>query len=111
MKCLIFIFFSLTITAAVKAQLVAQESLQLHQHRFNKNIYNKLFLHHYNIPEAAPYNSVLKIPAPLLTYKGNTKGFEIYQSGTDNMFVAKPDSSVAFNMPVKQFAIQFEPIK
>ena len=39
---------------------------------------------------------------PQLTYLGhNNKGFSLYQSGIDNLYVLKPDSSFASAMPVK----------
>jgi hypothetical protein len=43
--------------------------------------------------------SVLKIPAPTLTFLGNNNSFNIYKATPDNMLVAKPDSTVRFNMP------------
>ncbi|MBG9377503.1 hypothetical protein I5907_14760 [Panacibacter sp. DH6] len=39
-----------------------------------------------------------------MTYLGNNgKGFDIYQTPQDNMFILRPDSSFYSNMPVKDF--------
>ena len=113
MKFLILAIFSLISTALLKAQSYNNNSLKLYQHHLNPDNYKKIFFHNNdNAIIINDYNnSVLKIPTPILTYKGNTNGFDIYQSTPDNMYLIKPDSSVAFNMPVKQSTMQFESVK
>jgi hypothetical protein len=111
MKFLILSIFSLISTAALKAQFYNHDSLKLYQHHLNPDDYKKLFPHGQENSIPGCDKSILKIPAPLLTYKGNTNGFDIYQSTPDNMYLIKPDSTIAFNMPVKQSTIQFEPVK
>src|SRR4051812_5708463 len=98
MKFLILAIFSFISIAALKAQSYNNDSLKLYQHHLNPDIYKKLFLHgHDNSAIPNNYdNSILKIPAPLLTYKGDTNGFDIYQATPDNMYLIKPDSTVAF---------------
>lgn len=113
MKFLILIFFSLSITSQIKAQLQTRDSLKLYQHHISVDDYKKIFpLYSDNsIFAYNDNNSVLKIPKLTLIYNDNVNGFNIYQSAPDNMYLAKPDSSIAFNMPVKNLFIQTEPVK
>lgn len=55
--------------------------------------------------------SVLRIPSPQLTYKGNHNHFDIYTATPDNMYVIKPDSTVHFNMPTGRYRIMQTPVK
>lgn len=113
MKFFILVIFSLVSTAALKAQSYNHDSLKLYQHHLDPDNYKKLFFHgHDNSTVPGNYdNSVLKIPSLQLTYKENTNGFDIYQATPDNMYLIKPDSTVAFNMPVRKSTIQFDPVK
>ena len=98
----------LTISCACKAQLYSCDSLKLYS--FNPE--KKLIFQYADTLITPRYdNSVLKIPKPELTYKSNSNGFDIYQSTPDNMYLIKPDSTIAFNMPVKKSTIQMKPIK
>ena len=47
-----------------------------------------------------PDPSVLKLPEPVLTYVGKNNHLEIYKSTPDNMYIAKPDSTFVYSMPV-----------
>jgi hypothetical protein len=108
MKYCIF-FFSLMIAANVKAQSKFRvDSLTLYHHNFN---HNNTFLEsqrtvlpqrdvNTNSQQLNTDNSVLKLPAPKLTYIGTSNSFDIYKATPDNMPVAKPDDTIAFNMPV-----------
>ena len=90
------------LTCESKAQYKLRDSLKLYEHHFVPHTYIKTATYENNLIIANNYSSsVLQLPAPILTYKGNKKGFDIYQATPDNMFVIKPDSSVAFNMPVQ----------
>jgi hypothetical protein len=110
MKFLILILFNLIITSAIEAQLNNRDSLKLYKNDFhpqNKKIIPKYYS---TLITRLNYdNSVLKIPRPLLTYRGNTNFFNIYQSTPDNMFVIKPDSTIVFNMPIKKLITGIEP--
>jgi hypothetical protein len=107
MKYCIF-FFSLMITANAKAQSNFHAgSLTLYHHNFSQNntfleSQKAVLPQQYAItePQLNIDNSVLKLPAPKLIYTGKSTGFDIYKATPDNMFVAKPDDTIAFNMPV-----------
>jgi hypothetical protein len=106
------VFFCLIIASAIKAQTQSSNSLKLYQHHFNHDNYKKMSSHYYDTSiKPNNNNSVVQIPKPVLTYKGNTNGFDVYQATPDNMFLIKPDSTTAFNMPVKQSFIIMEPVK
>lgn len=55
--------------------------------------------------------SVLRIPPPVLTYKGNTNHFDIYSATPDNMPVIMPDSTIHFNMPTGNYNLIKAPMK
>ena len=55
--------------------------------------------------------SVLRIPPPQLTYKGNHNHFDIYSATPDNMYVIKPDSTNHFNMPTGNYKVMKVPLK
>ena len=55
--------------------------------------------------------SVLRIPAPQFTYKGNSNHFDIYTATPDNMYVIKPDSTIHFNMPTGKYRIMQVPVR
>ena len=114
MKVLLFILFGLIIIFPVKAQLHTFDSLTLYKNNFSKPGKKITPYHHYNfnsIPSPINESSILKIPEPVLTYKDNKNSFNIYQATPDNMYVIKPDSTVAYNMPVNKSFIQTEPYK
>lgn len=55
------------------------------------------------------HNSVLNLSQPQLIYKGNNNnGFNAYEITSYNMPLIKPDSTVAFTMPVKRLTLQAE---
>jgi hypothetical protein len=63
----------------------------------NNQINPKTFM----VQKTTPANpSVLKLPAPELTFVRNYNHSNIYQATPDNMFIIKPDNSLIFNMPV-----------
>lgn len=55
--------------------------------------------------------SILAIPPPQLTYKGNHNHFDIYSSTPDNMHVIKPDSTIHFKMPTGRYRIMLVPLE
>ncbi len=114
MKVLLFILFGLIINLSVKAQLHTFDSLTLYKNNFSKPGKKITPYHQYNfnsIPSPINESSVLKIAEPVLTYKDNKNSFNIYQSSPDNMYLIRPDSTVAFNMPVNKSFIQTGPNK
>jgi hypothetical protein len=101
MKYYIF-FFSLAITANAKAQSnLHTDSLTLYHHHFRSgNLFSASQNAITNPEQITTHNSVLILPAPKLTYIDNSNSFAIYKTTPDNMFVIKPDDTIAFNMPV-----------
>jgi hypothetical protein len=100
-----FFFFAFVIAANAKAQTnIHADSLTLYHHNFNHN-YTFLESQKTDWPQQNNVvinsdNSVMKLPAPKLTYVTNSNGFDIYHATPDNMFIAKPDDTIAFNIPV-----------
>ena len=99
-----FFFFAFVIAANAKAQTnIHADSLTLYHHNFN---HNYTFLESQTTTLTQQDNaiiiskSVLKLPTPKLTYVTNSNGFDIYHATPDNMFIAKPDDTIAFNIPV-----------
>jgi len=112
MKPSILFFLSLITGSTLKAQSQFSDSINLHQHKFDRDNYEKMrTTYNYDTSIQSNNNFVVQIPKPVLTYKGNTNGFDIYQATPDNIFVIKPDSTTAFNMPVKPSFITIEPAK
>jgi hypothetical protein len=102
MKYLMLIIGS-AIFCDAKAQLKNPDSLTIYNRNFHPQLHNtNMYAYNYSTIPSFSDNSVLKIPSPILTYNGNNNSFNIYQSTPDNMPLAKPDSTIAFNMPVKK---------
>lgn len=55
--------------------------------------------------------SVLSVPPPLLTYKGNSNHFDIYTATPDNIYVIKPDSTIHFQMLTGNYRIRQVPVE
>jgi hypothetical protein len=100
-------FFCLIITVALNAQLKSafDSATKVYRNKitsnnnFNHNIFFNL---QNNILEYQPIedNSVLKLPEPELLFEENIDGFNIYKATPDNIYIAKPDGSISFSMPV-----------
>ena len=57
-------------------------------------------------PKIPPYDNMPvagSMPKKFLYSGNNKKGFDIYQTLQDNMYILKPDSSFSCNMPVVGF--------
>ena len=82
-------------------------------HLYNTTPFNKILTDSLKIPKNNSngiFGNMLvfsSAPQKLTLIENNNKGFDIYQTSHDNMYISKPDSTFISDMPVK--AYEFNP--
>ena len=107
MKNFVFIVVGLLTHTALHAQLHSEfdSSVNIFRNKINltavKNNFQKL---QYLDQPSQPVNDnfVVHLQQPVLRFQYNVNNMNVYQATPDNIYMIKPDNTIAFNMPVAE---------
>lgn len=112
------LFCTATVLKAQQPKIYALPKDRFQDTAFRNKFKNKSFvdsLKNELWKKSLPYNNTApagSIPRRFTYLGNNKKGFDIYQTTQDNMYILKPDSSFASNMPVvNTYNIDTKPIE
>lgn len=114
-KVLLLFLFSIFMVLIVHAQIQPQKPT--FPRRFDTSAFDKLqrqllidSLKQQLFPKGDPYSYRMPIagsmPKKFIYLGNNQKGFDVYQTVHDNMYILKPDSTFVSNMPVMKMPVK-----